>query len=171
MVRQQGIVLIILLVFLVLATTLSIGTMRSTILDQKMIANHYNHTVAFEAAESALLTAEQYVMETSLSQTKFASDCSNNLCLPNNNTPIWTQAGNWSKAFTVNELKDKLEIMKAPSYLVEYMPAQDNGSTKSLVIALEYEELPPAHNRYRITSRAQGKTLDSVVMLQSIVEK
>jgi type IV pilus assembly protein PilX len=61
--RQQGAVLITSLIVLLLLTIIGVSSMRSSIMEEKMAQNTRNHLVAFEAAESALRDADQWISD------------------------------------------------------------------------------------------------------------
>lgn len=57
--RQQGAVLVVGLIFLVLMTLVGVTAMRTGVLDERMAGNLRDTKVAFEAAEAALRNAEE----------------------------------------------------------------------------------------------------------------
>lgn len=59
--NNQGIVLIIALIFLFITTLLGISAMRSSLLNEKMAQSSIQREQAFEAAEAALLAGEEFV--------------------------------------------------------------------------------------------------------------
>jgi len=105
--KEGGFILITGMLFLVVLTILVVSLMRTSILEERMIANSRDWNVAFQAAESALRDAEREIRDGTriVGQTGFVSGCSvaadprgAGLCLPNlcTNTsssgdclPIW----------------------------------------------------------------------------------
>lgn len=59
--RQRGAVLVISLVILLVITTLAVGSMQNTMLEEKMAGNISDRNLAFQSAESAVREAEIYV--------------------------------------------------------------------------------------------------------------
>lgn len=59
--RQRGAVLIVSLIFLLVVTLIAVGSMRDTILEEKMAGNTRDRNVAFQAAESGVREAEQFI--------------------------------------------------------------------------------------------------------------
>ncbi|MFK5985969.1 MAG: PilX N-terminal domain-containing pilus assembly protein [Pseudomonadota bacterium] len=59
--QQQGAVLFISLIFLVLLTILGLSSMRTTLLQEKMAGNFKNKSQSFQAAETALRAGEQWL--------------------------------------------------------------------------------------------------------------
>lgn len=64
--KQQGVVLIVSLMLLVVITLLGISGMRNTTLDERMAGNMRDLQLAFYSAESALREAEQQIKVISL---------------------------------------------------------------------------------------------------------
>jgi type IV pilus assembly protein PilX len=104
---ERGFVLITGMLFLVVLTILVVSLMRTSILEEKMIANARDWNIAFQAAEAALRDAERDIVSgvRFSGLTGFVAECSTassangaGLCLPNRCTdtstsgdclPIW----------------------------------------------------------------------------------
>lgn len=84
--RQQGSVLIIALVFLLVMTMIGTIAMQGTTQQERMAGNYWDRNLAFQAAEAALSRGGQVV------QTSGAT-----LPLPTGDptTPIWDQTTDW----------------------------------------------------------------------------
>ena len=59
--RQSGAVLVVSLVFLLIITILAIGSMRSSVLEEKMAGNTGDRNLAFQSTESAVREAEVFI--------------------------------------------------------------------------------------------------------------
>lgn len=87
--KQQGAVLAVALIFLLVLTLLGVSSMKSTLLEEKMAGNMRDQSLAFQAAEAALRDGEAFIEtlastggfkcqeKTNLSSTGFPS-CTNN---------------------------------------------------------------------------------------------
>uniref|UniRef100_UPI004048A01F pilus assembly PilX family protein n=1 Tax=Rheinheimera sp. TaxID=1869214 RepID=UPI004048A01F len=60
--KQQGVALIVSLLLLVAITLLATSAMRGTIIQEKMASNLYDRELAMQAAERALIAAEQLIV-------------------------------------------------------------------------------------------------------------
>lgn len=60
--KQQGVALIVSLLLLVAITLLATSAMRGTIVQEKMASNLYDRELAMQAAERALIAAEQLIV-------------------------------------------------------------------------------------------------------------
>lgn len=72
--RQQGVVLVVSLLMLLVLTIIGLAATRSTTLEQRMTANQNDATVAFEAAEAALRDGEGQM--SSASQPNYSGNAS-----------------------------------------------------------------------------------------------
>lgn len=59
--RESGAVLVVSLVFLLIITILAIGSMRSSVLEEKMAGNTGDRNLAFQSTESAVREAEVFI--------------------------------------------------------------------------------------------------------------
>lgn len=71
---QQGSVLIISLVLLLLLTMVGVTGMNMTSLEERMSGNYRDHEMAFQAAEAALVDAENFIESTNLTLADFYTD-------------------------------------------------------------------------------------------------
>ena len=56
--RQRGVALVVSLILLLVATIVGLAASRGTLLQERMSANSYDRSLAFQRAESALRAAE-----------------------------------------------------------------------------------------------------------------
>src|SRR5690606_31499753 len=68
--RQSGVSLVIVLILLLVMTILGLAVMRGTLLEERMSANMYDRSLAFQQAESALREAEAAVRASVLANGK-----------------------------------------------------------------------------------------------------
>jgi len=59
--RQRGAVLVVSLIMLLIVTMLAVGSMRNTILEEKMAGNTSDRNLAFQSTESAVREAEVFI--------------------------------------------------------------------------------------------------------------
>lgn len=187
--RERGAALIISLILLVLITLVGVASLRNVVLEEKMSANFYDRSLAFQAAEAALRAGEAVAAAqapnhtqskargTPTDATQCSSTCSGGLCSPpgyydtstNEYVPVcegrWAMAGfsGWADATGVSLNTQAGDV---PQYFVEYMgdnfPCNPNQPTLNKTCA-----------RYRVTARSQGDRTDTSpsraeVVLQSV---
>ena len=119
--RQRGVALVVVLLFLVAITGISVWTVRQSMLAEGMARNQMDQEVARQAAESALRDAERDIDTASLGQlpdnascqrnpapadsvglnpAEFKADCSGGLCLKDDASYAVT---NWATADASNQ--------------------------------------------------------------------
>lgn len=186
-IRQQGTVLFVSLVFLLILSTLGITAMNGSIVEERMAGNSRDINMAFQAADSALRSGEQYIANTGNNvSTRIAGVargscgtgtnkglCSLPLTYTNPVTPAWSSV-NWSSSSAVLSFNDGASVLDSqflvqPSFIIEGGPgmqALSRAAGSSIVIGSS-----PSMQVYRITARGlgvAGTTDSAVVMLQSI---
>lgn len=136
---QKGAVLIVSLVLLIIMTLLGLSGMNNTIIEERMAGNMRNHTLAFQAAESALRAGEEFIdgwdlpfpigdatgSTTGGNQGVYKLDSSSLDLDGSNTTEWWAETGFWSSSGTVYA-SNRLEFNAAgddlatlPRYVLE----------------------------------------------------
>ncbi len=173
--RQQGMILIIALIFLLVMTVIGVTAMQTTSLDERMASNLRDRNLAFQAAEAALRDAERDVSNqvagyargisgftnftANCGASTTGSDADDGLCKDTTayTTPIWTttsmtaapsvQYGRFTHAASISG------VSAQPRYIIEGIEQTVTGCSDN--------------RYYRITVRAQGASANTVVWLQS----
>lgn len=164
--RQDGAVLIVVLVLLLAMTILGMLSLRGALMEERMGAGMYDRSVAFQAAEAALREAEQRLLAPGvLADFPTAPDaCSNGLCaipapaegkLDRADDPAFI---GWTDATQVDG------IAGTPQYFIESMgeaPGWPGCHLQS-----------PVHptcirQRYRITARSSNDDRAAVILQTS----
>lgn len=157
---QRGATLIVALVLLVVVTLLGVASLRGVLLQERMAANQYDRSLAFQAAEAALRAAEAYVEAHVPAPT--GSGCKEGVCA----TPAPDAKPRWEDSSFDGWQSVSMELGKltgaAPQYIIEYMggdfpcdPRDPTGSAS-------------ACKRYRITARSHPASDRAAVILQSV---
>lgn len=176
--KQDGSALIIALIFLVVLAMLGVAAAEVTILEERMAGNTRDRELAFQAAEAALKVADtewdtganyQGTIPNppnTTSGTVYAPGLrAINLCLPNS-AEFWSGGSvadcngtsrtgpTWDNTDSI-QLTVNSEIPSAnqPRIIVDRLPNQGTST------------------RYRVTVRAQGKSAQTVVILQVLNTK
>lgn len=143
--RQEGVVLIISLVILVLITLVGLSTIRTTTMEEKMAGNSRDRDKALQAAEAVVQACL-----TQLNAGTYGGAVHTPTVAPT--AARWEVSGNWltgSPASTAINIANA-GLAEDPRCLVEALGA--SGS-------------------YRVTGRAVGGSADTVVMLQATYSK
>jgi type IV pilus assembly protein PilX len=147
--RQQGISLVIVLIFLTVLSLLGITMIQSSTLGARIAQNESDRNVAFQAAEAALRDAENDVRfklangsectvggttcrADKMVGTDFSVTCTGGLCDSRTaTTPVWETSSNWSDAGpnvkygTYTQAGTYPMVATQPRYLIEYFPIGD----------------------------------------------
>ncbi len=174
--RQQGVALIMAMVFLMILTIIGVTVMSTTSLQEKMAGNVQDKHSAFQAAESALRAAESLVETWAAKPTDFVNN-TNGYYMPQPGSELpWWESIDWTPnagaALTVAATLDGVSIQ--PTYIIEDMgqlPGTGGGAS-SIVTGFA----PPAAvsgdaSMYRITARGIGRTDTAVAIVQSVYRK
>lgn len=173
---QRGVALVVALVLLVVATLIGLAGIRGTNLQERMSANMYDRSLAFQRAEAALRAAEEAITANWQIDVLGAADCSadsGNLCttLPAADA-VWTVV---SGTFDVNGDNTP----GTPEYSIQFMGTGNSENTLGLEANADYvnygNSYPPDNVAYyRVTARSSAPDDAgdrSIVVLQSTVKR
>ena len=160
--RQRGAVLIVSLIFLLVVTLIAVGSMRDTILEEKMAGNTRDRNLAFQSAESGMREAEQF-LEGIASLGNFGS--TPGLYGQTEAEPVFWSPATWSDA-TYHVVADSdFGSYTAPQYIVKHFTTVvgtegamnmsgygDNKGTGDVTI-------------FKITARGTGGNADSAEVI------
>ncbi|MCK7545425.1 PilX N-terminal domain-containing pilus assembly protein [Marinobacter bryozoorum] len=142
---ESGSALIVSLVMLLLISLIGISSMQGTVLQERMSSNLQDRNIAFQASESALKVGEDW-----LAANPLAALTNERLDSP----ATWAGGGDNILPVIVGDE----QLVSQPKYYVgwlgDYCPPSPEGSL-------------PCYDRFAVTSRAEGGTSTSVVILQS----
>ncbi len=194
--HQDGATLIVSLVILAVITILGVASMRTANLELKMASSARDRAVAFQAAESALNSAEALLRTNPFTIDQllqsFKKDCTGGLCFSGDLQGA-TNKDDCRLANTANETEQiwrDSDIWDSPTthrviQVLTNSTENDDGEYEPVPVRYIYEFLcfvprddkavdDGENNRndgvplYRITVRAEGDAGRSAVMLQSV---
>ncbi|MRI33716.1 hypothetical protein EOPP23_12035 [Endozoicomonas sp. OPT23] len=175
--KEQGSVLLVSLVLLMVLTIAGVSSIRLSGLQEKMTASYHHEQLDFRVAEVGILEAENFVTDTFISAGSFSSDCTNGLCfsgsgaadpgvcIPGSSKP-WESEAVWNNARSAS-----ITLTGHPSvakYIVElrcYLPREIDGPDPDPLNLADWATY------YRITVLAAGVGNRSRVMLQTTYKK
>lgn len=161
---QEGVVLAVALIMLVLITLLGVSAMRSTIMEERMASNSRNDHIAFQLAESTLRQAEENLLAVSIQ----ASDILNastqavglGACEIALNSEDFNDQTRWDAIACDYAGEADNDVTRVPHYFIEFVYAET-------ALAPGGGAPPPVDCFYRITSRGYGPDVNSTVTLQT----
>lgn len=159
---QQGAVLIVSLLILLMMTVIGVTAMQTNFMEEKMAGNFRDVNLAFQAAEAALRDAEDDISSTPprfTGLTGFNSTCSNALCNASGGlSDVWndaTKGPNGAALGTYTSTGSLALVSCQPVYWIEGFRTRPAGSASW-------------KTWYRVTTRSCGGSNNSRVMLQSV---
>ncbi len=176
--HQRGVALAVALILLLVVTLIGLAASRGTVLQERMSANSYDRSLAFQRSEAALRAAEAAITANWQITTLGGTDCSSAACPT---VPANAFTGTDATWHNVEETYDVNEDMSpgVPQYTIQFMgtgSAPNNLGTRDNADAANYGSGAAPDNVafYRVTARsADPATLDgrSVVVLQTTVKR
>jgi type IV pilus assembly protein PilX len=142
---QNGSALIVSLVMLLLISLIGVGSMQSTILQERMASNLQDRNMAFQASERALRVGETWLASNSLSAL-----ANNRLDSPE----AWNGGGTESVSVAVSGGQLSVNPSYHTGWVSVFCPSRQAGGA--------------CFDRFEVTSYGQGGTASSVAILQSM---
>jgi len=174
--RQQGVVLIISLIILMVMTLIGVTTMQSTTLQERMAGNTRQRNLAFQAGEAGLRAGETLLQGATL--PAFGSDLDPGLLDPwvdptsdpalttSSDVATYWMAYDWTDTGSQNyggTLDDTLSSQ--PRYVIEHLFDKPGAGS------LDATRPGAPESWYRVTARGVGGTGNAVVILQSLYRR
>lgn len=161
--QQQGAVMLLGLTLLVILTIIVGLAAKTSVLQQKMAGNFRDSELAFQAAETALKSAERYLQGNKQEELSEVFSNQNGLLLYEKNR-AWEDNESWSDKSPI-ESEALHQVVNAPVYVIEELPniemAGDSLAMPRTITGVHY----------RITAKSTGGTRSAAVVLQSMYKK
>lgn len=166
---SRGASLLVVLILLLVMTVLGLTILRSTMLEERMSANMFDRSLAFQAAETALREGEALAAlpATRANVPDPGEPCVGGLCP----TPDASQPDRWlDGAFAgwVSAGTDVSALAATPQFFVEYMGDAPTWPGCDLVDEANMSPLC-MRPRYRITARSQAADRASVILQSNFI--
>jgi len=179
--NQQGAVLIISMIMLLLLTILGIASMRNTGLEERMAGNARDNHLAFEAAEAALIDAERFLDTVAVTgpfdltgnDGLYAGDVELEAAYPVyediQNYVDWT-GGDANRGFRTATIIGTGEGLASPPRYVIQLTGMPKGEGADNINLQNYGQGTGGGQvgLFRITARGTGGSDNSVVFLQTV---
>lgn len=160
--QQRGVSLLIVLILLLIMTLLGLAILRGTMMEERMTANMYERSLAFQAAESALRQGELIASATPVPPT---SGCNNaGVCASPNaaSTDRWLDTG-FTGWVTATAIAGATPVPPPSAYFVEYMGEAPTWPGCDRQVPMPALCMAPS---YRVTARS-ADAARSTVLIQS----
>lgn len=165
--RQQGFVLIVSLIFLVLMTMLGLAMFSGFITNQMVAGNHREKSRAFDAAQTAINFTEYWLAQPGNAVTSAGKPITGKACAGISNSPVicnnalttpatlpWATGVSYtpSNQMAVNAAGGKGTYAANPQYYIQYLGQQVTGPL------------------FQVTAAGQGGNANSVAVLQTVFQ-
>ncbi|HEV7164979.1 MAG TPA: PilX N-terminal domain-containing pilus assembly protein [Gammaproteobacteria bacterium] len=162
--RQQGVVLVISLLMLLVLTMIGLAATHGTTIEQRMTANQNDQEVAFEAAEAALRAGESQLSSGAV--VDYAGNTAGAYTLSTMGTTNWKHI-DWNPSGTaVTGYTAGIQPVPIvnPSYFIVYDPS---GGGQTSGTSLQPDQPLSNNSLYYIYARGVGMTGNTAVVLES----
>ena len=169
--RQRGIALFISLVLLLVMTIAGVSAVQTTSLEERMARNTHDSLLAFQAAESALREAEDWIIANVNSTAQFSDAGVNGLwtTMPYDEADQRWEEDVWAdgsaQSIPVVEEVGAGVLASQPRFIVEWVATVQRDENPNL-LGSSYSAVFDRIEIFRITSRGVGGTANARVMLQ-----
>lgn len=165
--RQQGAVLIVALVLLLVLTVLGTAGLQDTTLEERMSGNFRDYSTALQAAETALRVGEVGISSTTIYTGYLfnGSDGTYEVTISSQSVDPQT-GGNYGLTVPDSVLTYNSELLvdSSPQYYIERLPEIELPASD---LTVGFQDQAPRVNYYRVTSRGFGVSPNTEVILQS----
>lgn len=162
--KQNGMVLIVGLMFLLILTLIGVSAMNSTALSEKLTQNLRDSTAAFEAAEASMSDGEAWI-QAQATIPSAVTTCSSSPCnvwAANTLSNIYQQSSSWWTSNAKTFSGSLYGVIAQPQYIIEFY------SFVPYELSPESLSKGQGYYYYRVNARGTGATTNAQVNLQSI---
>ncbi len=169
--HQQGVVLFTGLIVLVVLSLVAVTSMQSTTLEERMSGNTKDEILAFEAAEAALVAAENLLQSGALSITNFRTNGNDGLF--ENDTDTIHHDIDWDTQAITATSYSPANVTTSPKFVIQYIsetapPGAERSFRDENYSEASASSIGNAVQLFRVTARGTGGSDDTIVYLQSI---
>ena len=160
--KQQGAVLVVTLILLLVVTLLTVSNMQGAVLQQKMAGNTNDRNVAFQAAESALREGEVF-LEDIVSLGDFQGQAG--LFGRTDDEPLFHYSDTWDDTTNHVVAQTDLSTYQQPQYFIKNVTTVE-GATGAMNLSGYGDNKGSGDvTIFRITARATGTSADSAEVI------
>lgn len=173
-IHQQGVVLVVGLIMLAVVTLLAVTSMQSSGLQEQMSNNVKDKMTAFEAAESAIRAAEQYLDSGVLNLGAFDDDKSDGL-LANMYDEVWNEIDWETQSIPADNVVviDGTEatqggVRSMPRYVIQHIGPVATETNLNIEADYSSSSATALVEMFKITARGTGGSDNTQVILEAM---
>lgn len=174
---QKGAALLVCLMLLLIITLVSLGSIRTSKLQEKMVGNLRDKQIAFEAAEAGLVGAEEYLKNQITTLGGFDGDGSDGL-YDETFQNIWDSvdwaggdSNNTNKALAYDGFSTSQGVASRPKFVIQHFATYDTAQENTNLSNYGGGTGGGSIEYFKVTVRATGGSASSHVTLQSTFGK
>ena len=160
--RQEGAVLVVTLMILLVVTLLTVSNMRSSVLEEKMAGNTNDRNVAFQAAESALREGETF-LEGIVSLGDFQGQAG--LFGRTDDEPVFYNGTTWSDSTNHVVAGTDVGTYQRPQYFIKNMTTVPGAKGALNMSGYGDNKGSGDVTIFRVTVKATGTSADSAEVI------
>jgi len=167
--KQRGVILVTSLFILLLMTMLGVTGVTTTSLEEKMAANLRDEFLAFQSAETSLLSAEAFAKGL-IHLDDFDELGTQGLYTADVDNPYRWETVDWDNSNNLVTVNTDISGLYAdPKYIIEHLTDIEGSTGSASIMVSGYGGYTGGSGAtvYRITSYATGGSANSKVMIQS----
>ena len=150
------------LLLLTVMSLIAVSSMQSSNLQALMSSNMKDQATAFEAAETAMRAAEEFLDSGALNLSAFDGDESDGLM-----ANLYDEA--WNQVDWVNDAVSATSLAGNPKYVIQYLgPVTPEIDTLNVDNAYGEGAVETIAQLFKITARGTGESDRSMVVLESV---
>lgn len=168
---QNGSVLLISMVILLVLTLVGVSAMRNTTLEEKMAGSMRDKGLAFQAAEATLRAAEKHIESNIISTASFDTDGSDGLYDKSENY-IW-KAINWddNDSIPYSDFDSAYNVSEPPRFVIQHLASIISETDEINLDNYGQGTGAGKVEVFRITARATGGSGAAPVIIQTTYGK
>lgn len=170
-VNQNGSVLLISLVVLLILTIVGVSAMRNTVMEEKMVGNMRDKGLSFQAAEATLRMAEKYIEDNIVSTNAFDTDGSDGL-YDKSNMQVWKSL-NWDANDSIanSDFDGTYNVSEPPRFILQHIASISSDANNLNLGNYGQNTGAGTIEVFLITARATGGSGNAPVILQTTYGK
>lgn len=171
---QSGTVLVTSLVMLLIMTMIGIGSLKNTLMQEKMAGNVWDAGAAFQATEIGLRDGEDYI-ETLASPSVFSTTATPTVGLLSATAAEfdYLDSAAWGSSSAIQSIGEFTAVDQPPYRVIKHIKDTSGPGGNNSIMVRGYDDMTPGTNVsiFKITAKGIGRTAGARSILQTYYAK
>ncbi len=172
--NQSGTALVTSLVMLLIMTMVGVGSLKSTLIQEKMAGNAWDSGAAFQATEIGLRDAENYI-ETQTSTSNFSTTATPTVGLLSATATEfdYLDSAAWNSNSAIQSSGEFTAVKEPPYHVIKHIKDTNGPGGNNSIMVRGYSDVAPGTNVsiFKITAKGSGRTNAARSILQTYYAK